>query len=58
LSIDYETTWNSNLRHDYLEENGYYFRLMWLIRDTNRSHKGSWWPNPLTQEPFSRILLK
>jgi hypothetical protein len=28
LSIDYETTWNSNLRHDYLEENGYYFRLM------------------------------
>lgn len=28
LSIDYETTWNSSLRHDYLEENGYYFRRM------------------------------
>lgn len=28
LSIDYEATWNSSLRHDYLEENGYYFRRM------------------------------
>ena len=24
--LDYEATWNSSLRHDYLEENGYYFR--------------------------------
>lgn len=28
LSIDYEATWNSSLRHDYLEENDYYFRRM------------------------------
>ena len=28
VSIDYETTWNSSLRFDYLEENGYYFRRM------------------------------
>ena len=26
LRVDYEATWNSSLRHDYLEENGYYFR--------------------------------
>lgn len=26
LVLDYEATWNSSLRHDYIEENGYYFR--------------------------------
>ena len=26
LVLDYEATWISSLRHDYIEENGYYFR--------------------------------
>jgi hypothetical protein len=27
--VDYEGTWNYTLRHDYNEENGYYFRSNW-----------------------------
>jgi hypothetical protein len=27
--VDYEATWNYSLRHDYNEENGYYFRSNW-----------------------------
>jgi hypothetical protein len=27
--VDYEATWNYTLRHDYNEENGYYFRSNW-----------------------------
>jgi hypothetical protein len=27
--VDYEATWNYSLRHDYDEENGYYFRSNW-----------------------------
>lgn len=29
ISIDYEGTWNSNLKHYYNEENDYYFRSDW-----------------------------
>jgi len=29
IVIDYEATWNYSLRHDYNEENGYYFRSNW-----------------------------
>ena len=28
LSVDYEKTWYSAFRHDYIEEKGYYFRRM------------------------------
>lgn len=29
LCIDYEATWNCSLRHDYCEENDYYFQSNW-----------------------------